>query len=188
MFGYGQVMTGDEDLSWLDETDAVCLTVARGLDQTAFCQTLLEVASEPLASRAEALAWVSAGTLNDRSWLAVGEVDGCVFAWEANGWLGSDPGMTERLSVRGDCASVFWNVNMDSSFAYARNGALVRHFDPVLSSDAGGAGTLAEEVGLDWAAEPIRSALRLQSRLMACRLASPEWLGLPGVAFFGRTF
>lgn len=185
---YGHRMSESAQLSWVDGTEAVCVTVASDLDREAFQRTLLSVGTEFAGSREQVLAWVGASPNLDRVWCALGTVDGHVFAWEANGWLGADPQMTVRLSADGACASVFWNVNMDSSFSYARAGELVRHFDPVLGAGADGTHTLAEEPGLDWANEPLRSAIRLQARLMGCPLASPEWLDLPGVTFFGRTF
>jgi len=101
-------------------------------------------------------------------------VDGWTALVEPGGWASSDPDRLSRLGANGVAVSVFWNVNADMQFGFARSGSLVRFFDPLLYDNA--ADALPEESGLEWgAAHPRASALALLQRLTGARITR-DWL------------
>jgi hypothetical protein len=93
---------------------------------------------------------------------------------EPNGWAGSMPEVVARLSERGEAVNVFWNVNAVMSFTLARNGSVVRTFDPLLYDALDG--PLPEEADLPWGVgHPRASALALLERLTHVRI-DRDWL------------
>lgn len=95
---------------------------------------------------------------------------------EPCGWVSSDADRLAALSANGTALSVFWNVNANMQFGLARNGSLVRLFDPLLY-DAGDA--LPEESEFGWGTgQPRASALGLMERLSGVRI-DREWLLAP---------
>ena len=69
---------------------------------------------------------------------------------------------------------MFWNVNAVMSFGFARAGAVVRAFDPLLYD---GAGALRDEAGLPFGepAAALGAAFVLAERLTSIRIQR-EWL------------
>lgn len=166
--------------------EALCVTVADGVSAAALQAALVEPETQEFASVVAAADWVAKSESFDRRWVAVGTVDGLAFAWEPNGFLGSELGRAEVASAGGKCVSVFWNVNMDASFVYAVEGHVVRQFDPVLRETQQGVGdVLTHEATLDWVAAPAASALELQAALIGAPVADVAWLELPNVDFLG---
>ncbi len=101
-------------------------------------------------------------------------LDGWAVLIEPNGWTASTPETIARLSEWGEALNVFWNVNAVMSFSYARNGTLVRQFDPLLYDDGGK--PLPEEADLPWGTdEPRASSLALMERLSGAHIER-DWL------------
>jgi hypothetical protein len=68
---------------------------------------------------------------------------------------------------------VFWNVNANMQFAFARQGSLVRLFDPLLYDPAE---ALPQEGEFEWGThQPRASALALMERLSGVRF-DRDWL------------
>ena len=96
---------------------------------------------------------------------------------EPSGWITSLPEVLARLSSRAQAVSVFWNVNAVMSFGLARNGSVVRQFDPLLYDDGGE--RLSEELDLPFG-QPgsVRAAsLLLLTRLTGVRVEQAWLLG-----------
>lgn len=117
--------------------------------------------------------------VDDFAWGSVlAQTDGlgsCSVILEPNGWATSLPELLARLSARGQAVNVFWNVNAVMSFGLARNGAVVRQFDPLLYDDGGD--PLPEELDLPFG-EPGRvmaASLVLLTRLTGVRVER-AWL------------
>jgi hypothetical protein len=93
---------------------------------------------------------------------------------EPNGWAASMPEVVARLSEQGEAVNAFWNVNAVMSFTLARDGGVVRTFDPLLYDALDG--PLPEETDLPWGVgRPRASALALMERLTGVRIGR-DWL------------
>jgi hypothetical protein len=119
-------------------TEALCLTVVRGLDLAeALCRF-----DASAGRRCATLA--AAGELGARAYpndLPLVIADRCgdwVLLAENNGFHGSLREVLAGLSRGTVAASVYWNVNMQSSIGYAEDGQLLAAFDFVISQHAGG--------------------------------------------------
>ncbi len=155
---------------WLDERpvlDAVSITLACPAD---------DVLIDVLAPRRQmpvpliyADALDAAFALTD---FAVGsvlaqldELQGWTAIIEPCGWAASMPDVVARRSADGVAVNVFWNVNANMSACLARDGALVRQFDPLLYDP--GDSPLQEERGLpfgDPSAQVRRACLAFLAR------------------------
>ncbi|MEU6741558.1 DUF6461 domain-containing protein [Streptosporangium sandarakinum] len=62
--------------------------------------------------------------------IAVFEVDGGVVLAEPNGFAGTLDEVIARLSKDTVAATVFYNVNLDQQFVYAKDGVVVTAFEP----------------------------------------------------------
>jgi hypothetical protein len=118
------------------------------------------------------------GRLEDFAWGSVlaqtDSLDGWAALIEPNGWAASLPDAIARLSTWGEAVNAFWNVNAVMSFALARGGVVVRHFDPLLYDED--EGRLPDETELRWGTDrPRASALALMERLTGARIER-DWL------------
>lgn len=190
---YGRpVALSDED-SWTAEYDAVCISLIQGVVPNDARDVMCPEGSYEFDSRDEVEAWVLDSESYDRAWLAVGEVRGLTFLWEQSGWAGADPALARAVSERGSFQGMFWNVNSVMNFLLARQGVLLRQFDPLFHDDDPSpvsevGDRLSEEVGLDWESAPRLSGLEVLSRLTGVDPVSPVLLEAPEVRFFGRHF
>lgn len=149
---------------WVDERsdvlDALSLTV---------CQPASDSLIEVLAPRstlpmplAYAEALDATFALDDYAWgsllVQLDQLDGWTVFIEPSGWAASMPEVVARLSRGGVAVNVFWNVNANMSACLARDGQVVRQFDPLLYE--AGDSPLAEEQGLPFGdpAAPLRAA------------------------------
>jgi hypothetical protein len=126
------------------------------------------------------------GDLVDFAWGSVlvqtDSIDGWAALIEPNGWAASMPEAVIRLAARGEAVNVFWNVNAVMSFSLARDGALVRTFDPLLYDDSDG--PLPDEMGLPWGVgRPRASAFALMERLTHVRMTEAWLLERPRETF-----
>jgi hypothetical protein len=85
------------------------------------------------------------------------ELDGWTTIIEPCGWAATMPDVVARLSTSGIAVNVFWNVNANMSACLARDGQVVRQFDPLLYE--AGDSPLEEELGLPFGdpAAPLRA-------------------------------
>jgi hypothetical protein len=163
--------------AWVEHApalDAYCLTVVLGADPGG----VLEAFAADPGSRREltlagqrSLAAPYPGGGNDT--VSVDVLAGAVVCAEANGWAGQHLPRAAALSSAGPYVSWYASVNADMTVLYARDGALVRDFDPLLY-DAEGA--LPEEAGLPFGLEhPGASAFAVAERLTGVRIER-DWL------------
>ncbi len=168
--------------AWLDEDDsdvvmAACLGVAVGATYETVIRTF--AADDDLGEMTLADAWSqsSSGFGNDVVQVAI--VESGVVTIEPNGWHGVDGRVAADLSRNGAYAAFFWNVNADMTFLYARDGVVVRIFDPLLYDRSEEA--LPQERGLPFpradaaASTPHRASLALLDLLTGVRATRP-WL------------
>lgn len=161
----------DNGFAWADEVPALCLTFAEGMSPA---QVESELGGDPATRRTATFAEAADAQdfAAERFAVQFGEVDGWTVVVEPNGYVCSQDAVLRALSANGRAAMVFWNVNRDSRFGYARNGTLVRVFDPVLGTGEVG-DPLPEEAGLPAATQPMPAALMLAEALTGVTVDGP---------------
>lgn len=173
-------MSGPEEHDWADEVMAVTLTFVRGLNLRQIAELLgFDPSSERTTMFGDADEQTDHGTGSYA--VQVAEADGWAVVVEPNGYLTSLPGTVAALSVGGSAISVYWNVNALMRFTVARDGVVVRSFDPLLF-DLGPEGEpLPEERGLTFGVDATvrQSALELAARLTGIRIDQPWLLATP---------
>lgn len=113
-----------------------------------------------------------------------GEVGGWTLVVELNGYQATVPELLQALSANGEAVVIYQNVNALSSFQYAKNGTIVRAFDPLLPQQGQSGGPLPEEQGIAFPGEngelhPMPGAFLLAERLTGVRLTE-DHLSDPG--------
>ena len=113
-----------------------------------------------------------------------GEIGGWTVVVELNGYQATLPGLLEALSEGGEAVVIYQNVNGLASFQYAKNGAIVRAFDPLLPELGQMGEPLPEEQGIAFPGEggelhPMPGAFLLAERLTGIRLTECDLSG-PG--------
>jgi hypothetical protein len=170
------------DCAWADEVEAVTVAFVRGMALREVGDLLgFKWPSEREETFTEALwqqvaLWEQADDPQLYPVQAT-EVDGWVVLIEPNGFQASLPATIAPLSRRGAAISVFWNVNRKMSVAVARDGVVVRSFDPLLF-DVGAQGEpLPQEKGLPFGPRgaALPAALELAMRLTSVRIEK-AWL------------
>jgi hypothetical protein len=179
--------------AWLDEDEsdvvmAACLGVAVGATR----ETVLRSfdAEDDLGVMTLADAWSRSESGFGSDVVQVAEVDSGIVTIEPNGWHGVDGRVATDLSRDGSYAAFFWNVNAQMRFVYARNGVVVREFDPLLYDEGEQAApALAEERDLPFprddslALTPRRAALALLDLLTGVQVTRPWLLEVPRPTF-----
>jgi hypothetical protein len=168
--------------AWTDDEMAMTVAFVRGLSVRELGDVLgFRWDTEREATWQEA--WEDADeTAGTASTVQVGEIDGWLAVAEPNGYAASWPEVVARLSRGGTAVSVFWNVNALMRFVLARDGAVVRSFDPLAFTVAPVGEPLAEEEGLpfgDPRRRPEIAALTLAERLTGIRLGRSWDLDTP---------
>lgn len=130
-------------------------------------RTLLEAVEA--AFDLDDFAWGSEITLIDR-------IGDWTVAIQPVGWGTSVPEEVARLSVGGEAASVYWNVNAVMSASYARGGTLLRTFDPLLYDAAG---ALDQERGLPFGVAHARAAALAFLARITGLVVERDWLLAP---------
>jgi len=182
-----------DDDSWTGHYDGLCFSLLLGAEPGEVVRSLCPPDLLMFPSAAAAAAWVSDSVGFDRTWLATGKVGDWTFVWEDNGFQGADPHRAASLAAESTFVSMFWNVNSLMSFTLARDGQIVRQFDPLFHDDDPSpvpaiGDPLPDEADLDWETEPRLSGLTLLSRLTGTEPANPVWLDRSEVSFWGHTF
>ena len=188
-------VVGTEPAPDATPTDPVALTFdyvaatigfARGVGVDEVIRLVAGEEAPRFASDEAAVAWIDADPDYGRVFGYAYAVDDWTFLWEDNGFRGSDPGVAARLSRRGEFASLFWNVNLDMAFTYARAGKVVRQFDPFAVEQGQGA-PLRQEKGLDLTdAGMPASGLELLSRITGLPVVDLSWRDRPERVIFGE--
>jgi hypothetical protein len=108
-----------------------------------------------------------------------GDIGGWTLIVELNGYRATLPELLEALSQGGEAVVVYQNVNALTSFQYARNGTIVRAFDPLLPHMGQIGQPLPEEQGIAFPGEngelhPMPGAFLLAERLTGIRLSESD--------------
>ena len=116
--------------------------------------------------------------------IEAGEVGGWTLVIELNGYQATLPDVLKTLSDGGEVVVIYRNINALSSFQYAKNGTIVRAFDPLLPHMSQIGDPLAEESGITFPGEngelhPLPGAFLLAERLTGIRLTESD-LSEPG--------
>ncbi len=168
------------DHSWSDGLEALTITFVRGPDPREAAEVFrLQESTERQATFDEAWDSWEWGDVAEFP-VMVGERDGWSVFVEPNGWGGAQDGIIGPLSRGGTAVSVFWNVNSVMQFVLARDGEVVRSFDPLSPESGPGpyGDPLPEEAGLPFGDEdagPRYLALELLERVTGVELDA-DWL------------
>jgi DMSO/TMAO reductase YedYZ molybdopterin-dependent catalytic subunit len=168
------------DHEWADDVVALTLTFVRGLG--------LGEVGDLLGLR-----WDTErpATFTDAEWqqdhetstyaVQAAPLGGWIVLVEPNGYLTSLPRVVAALSRRGVAVSVFWNVNALMRLTAARDGAVVRAFDPLLFAASAEGEPLPQEEGLPFGeVGPVRqAALELAERLTGVHVDRTWLLEIP---------
>jgi hypothetical protein len=154
-----------EPFAWADDLgdgidggiDGISIAVIRpAIDDPA---TTFSVIERLLPDRTVLEAVDAAFQLDDFAWgseiTLIDHLGDWTVAIQPVGYGTSLPEEIARLSAGGEAASVYWNVNAVMSASFARDGALVRTFDPLLYDAAG---ALEQEQGLPFGVQHARAA------------------------------
>ena len=161
---------------WADEIMAVAITFVRGVGWREVGDLIgVQWSTERIA------------TFHDAQWQQVDSMAPVVQAaslgdWlvlvEPNGYLTTMSETAAALSAGGMAVSVFWNVNRLMNLVLAREGAVIRRFDPLLFASTAWGEPLPEEAGLVFGEvepSPLIAALELTERLTGVRVER-TWL------------
>ena len=157
---------------WASDVPAVCMTFVEGLSPD-------EVEVHLGADRASRRSTTFEQAADEQDFVAerfavqIGVLGGWTVIVEPNGYICTQDAVLAGLSTAGRAVMVFWNVNLDSRFGYAREGVLVRVFDPVLGTSEVG-DPLPEEAGTS-DGQPIPAALGLAEALTGVQVTG-AWL------------
>lgn len=169
--------------SWVRDWDHLeagfCLLVTDRPDPADVLRLVVPDSAMPLMSSSEATAWVERMADSDAGALfkilEAKPVQAGTLVFEAwGGYTASVDGVPRRLSEEGHAVAVVQlTSNRDMSFEWARNGEVIRHFDPFLY-EAGSLGVpLPEEASLDFghsSAQAVVSSFVLIERLTDTRI------------------
>jgi len=149
----------------------VTLTIAKGISPTQALQLLAPDAQTPIESVGQAQTWAYG---QPESMTAVHVViqatsrHGWTLILEPNGFRATDVHRLSRLSAHGTAVVIYNNVNALASFQYARNGKVLRYFDPLLGHNYQDDPPLPQEKGIafgsgtgDYTADCLALAYRL---------------------------
>ncbi|SDF18102.1 hypothetical protein SAMN05660662_1222 [Blastococcus aurantiacus] len=161
---------------WTEQIDALTVTLLRGADLQQVGDVLeFDWESERLVTFDQAF-----DDLDGDGWdwpVQVEELEGWLVVAEPNGWFLSDEQKLAALSREGVAVSVFFNVNAKFRFIVARQGVVVRSFDPVVPTYEPAGDPLPEEGGLGFGVDEDTTAnsFVLLERLTGVRL-DESWL------------
>lgn len=116
-------------------------------------------------------------------WTAVeaGEISGWTIVVELGGYQATVPELLEKMSHGGEAVVIHQDVNAHCSFQYAKNGIIVRAFDPLVPDMDQTGEPLPEEQGIEFPGEngelhPMSGAFLLAERLTGVRLTEDDLL------------
>lgn len=161
-----------------------CVAMVRGCSPALALDVLAANRATPVAS-ARHREW--AGQQDYQHYgtaVEAGEISGWTLVVELGGYRATLPELLRELSRTGEAVVIYQDVNAHSSFQYAKNGAVVRAFDPLLPHMPQTGEPLPEEQGIAFPGEngelhPLPVAFLLAERLTGIRLAESD-LSDPG--------
>ena len=158
--------------------EAYCVAVATAASVDG---ALAAFAADPgsLRSAAFSAQWDMAAPYPDgggNDTVAVDALAGAVVCAQANGWAGTREECAAELSRGGVYVCSYRNVNAVMEVVYARDGELLRRFDPLLYEPWAG-GALPEEAGLPFGTDQDSpaAAFCLMQRLTGVEITR-DWL------------
>ena len=163
---------------WAEEWQGLgyCLLVVDRPDEADVLGRLIRRPATAAMTPSEAAAWIEHESLDASAPYVTVAAAARVGSWtvvvEGNGFEATTPGTPERLTDAGHRAGVIYrSVNADMQFIWARDGRIVRSFDPLLYDLPGLGDVLPEEDGLPFGpGSPTASSFALLERLTALRL------------------
>ena len=170
--------TSADTYAWADRWQSLgfCLAVVDLPDPAEVLSLLIRRAATALMTPPEAEAWIvhESGTTT-APYVTVAQatrLGSWTVVLEGNGFEATTPGTPERLTVAGHRAGVIYrSVNADMQFIWARDGEIVRSFDPLLYDISGVGDKLPEEQGLRFGpGSPTACSFALLERLTALPL------------------
>jgi hypothetical protein len=170
----------DDPYAWTESGEGFVAVVAlvKGCSPARALEIIGADRATPLASAQEIREWadeqeypaygtaIEAGTIGD--WTFILESGGYQAAYFA-----------AQLSEADEAVVIYQSVNADSSFQYARNGTVIRSFDPLLPHMPQEGEPLPEEAGIAFTGEddephPMRGSFLLAERLTGIRLTEAD--------------
>lgn len=136
---------------WINDErlGSYCLYIGKGAEVAAVLSGFgAVIETERLANATELWSFPGLGS-DGNDVVQIGQIGNSVIVYEPNGWTGVDGAVIKEINAPGS-ASLFRNVNAVMQFTYARNGNIIRTFDPVLY---GSEGALEEERTLGFLAD-----------------------------------
>jgi hypothetical protein len=161
---------------WADEITAVTITLVRDLGLREVGDLIGVQWSTERSSTFHDAQWQQADTVTPV--VQAEQLGDWLVVVEPNGFLTTMPDTVAALSADGAAVSVYWNVNRLMNVVVARDGAVVRRFDPLLFASTAQGEPLAEEAGLVFGQvepSPLIAALELAERVTGVRIEK-EWL------------
>jgi hypothetical protein len=171
----------------------VTLTITNGVTPTQALRLLAPDARTPVESPAKALAWTlqqpdTGPTIYE--YIEAVSRHGWTLIMEPNGYRATGLATLRRLSAHGSAVVIYNNVNALASFQYARDGQVLRYFDPLLGTNYQDGPPLPQESGIgfgspdgDYIANSLVLAFRLTGvRIQKLDLADANYSVAVGVA------
>ena len=167
-----------EKYKWTDELEPFCISIAFGAKREAV-ETAFRIVPDSRKLTKVAELWDFAGPESQGN--DVVQIDALangIIAFENNGWTGEDnDGIVIKAIGCPAFVSIFRNVNAVMSFVYAKDGIVVRRFDPLLYEAEG---ALPEEKLYAWNLEhPTVSAFALAETLTGIEITQAWMLDQP---------
>lgn len=143
--------------AWAEDVDAISLTMVRGLAAEAAIAQLRLRPLDDSHPRTFAAAWQTHRPERFDWFVQLDRLGDWLVIIEDNGFLGCLPEYLGALSADGEAVNLYWNVNFNTKFGYARAGSVVRAFDPRGINGEDGE-PLAVEADIDFADEDADTA------------------------------
>lgn len=172
-------MTDSADAyAWANEWESlgVCFAVVDLPDPVEVLSRLIRRPATAGMTPSEAAAWIEHesryGTAPYVTVAGAAQLGSWTVMVESNGFQATTPGTPERLTGGGHQAAVIYrSVNADMQFIWARDGHIVRSFDPLLYEIPGLGDVLPEEEGLRFGlGSPMGSSFALLEKLTGLSL------------------
>lgn len=156
----------------------VAVAMVKGCSPELALDVLAADRATPVASAREIRDWADRQDLSDYGTaIEAGEIGGWTLVVELGGYRATE--LLGELTRNGEAVVIFQDVNAHSSFQYAKNGSVVRYFDPLLTNMPQIGEPLPEEHGIAFPGEngelhPMKGAFLLAERLTGIRLTESD--------------
>jgi hypothetical protein len=170
----------DDPYAWTEAGHGFVATIAlvKGRSPAQALEIIGAGRGTPVASAQEIRDWVDEqeypayGTA-----IEAGVIGDWTFVVESGGYQALR--YAEQLSQAGEAVVIYQSINADASFRYARNGTVIRSFDPLLPDAPQEGEALPEEEGIAFPGEgdelhPMPGSFLLAERLTGIRLTEAD--------------